>query len=194
MSMMLIWTSKGSQMDHRDHVRLLKAGLPEVKSDPAPVWADFGSGQGAFTLALAELLGPGAQIHSIDQDARALRAQQQALDAGYPDSCVNYHPADFTQRLELPVLDGLVMANALHFIARSRQAEVVRLLKGYLRPQGRMLLVEYNVDRGNLWVPHPLSYPTWEALARECGFASTRLLSTTPSSFLHEFYSALSVV
>src|SRR5512146_769896 len=152
-------------MDHRDHVRLLSGGLPEVKSERPAVWADFGSGQGAFTLALAELMGPGAEIHSIDQDGRALRTQQAALQFAYPGTRVSYHTADFTRRLELPALDGLVMANAFHFIADARKPEVVRLLKSYLGPQGRMILVEYNVDRGNLWVPYPLSYSTWEALA-----------------------------
>ena len=40
-------------MNHEDHVRLLRKGIVE----PGGVWADFGSGAGAFTLALADLLG-----------------------------------------------------------------------------------------------------------------------------------------
>ncbi len=180
-------------MEHRDHVRLLSDGVPGRAGERPAVWADFGAWQGAFTLALAELLGPGAVIHAIDQEGRALRAQQAAMAARFPETRVSYHTADFTRRLELPPLDGLVMANSLHFIPDARKVEVVRLLKSYLREQGRMLLVEYNVDRGNPWVPHPLSYPTWERLAGECGFASTRLLARRPSSFLHEFYSAVSI-
>ena len=35
-------------MNHRDHVNLLRRGVPE----PGGVWADLGSGAGAFTLAL----------------------------------------------------------------------------------------------------------------------------------------------
>lgn len=69
---------------------------------------------------------------------------------------------------------------------------MLRLVRGYLRPQGRLLLVEYNTDRGNVWVPHPLSYPTWEQLAARSGFAHTELLATRPSSFLGEFYAAAS--
>jgi hypothetical protein len=90
----------------------------------------------------------------------------------------------------MPPLDGLVMANALHFIPDKRKESVVRLIKSYLKPGGRWLLVEYNVDRGNLWVPHPLSFTTWQKLAEQSGFDHTRLLATRPSSFLHEFYSA----
>ena len=40
-------------MNHTDHVNLLREGI----SEPGGVWAEFGSGSGAFTMALAELLG-----------------------------------------------------------------------------------------------------------------------------------------
>jgi hypothetical protein len=65
-------------------------------------------------------------------------------------------------------------------------------IRGYLKPDGRFLLVEYNTDRGNRWVPHPLSYPGWQQLAQQAGFHHTELLATRPSSFLGEFFSAVS--
>lgn len=175
-------------MQHADHVALLRAGVPA----PGGVWADFGSGGGAFTLALADLLGPGGTIYSIDRDASGLREQEQVLVRRFPGVSLHTVLADFTRPMEAPwpPLDGLVMANALHFVRDGQKDSVVQRLKNYLQPGGRWLLVEYNVDKGNPWVPHPLSYPTWEALARRCGFAHVRLLATRPSSFLKEFYAA----
>jgi SAM-dependent methyltransferase len=175
-------------MNHADHVALLQPGVPA----PGGVWADLGSGGGAFTLALADLLGPGATIYSVDRDPGALRGQPRRLAALAPGVALVTLAADFTRPLpaSVPPLDGLVMANALHFVPGPRKAAVVRQLKGALKPGGRWLLVEYNVDRGNPWVPHPLAYPAWEALARACGLTHTRLLGTRPSSFLREFYSA----
>jgi SAM-dependent methyltransferase len=175
-------------MEHADHVALLRGGVP----GPGGVWADIGSGGGAFTLALAELIGPGSTLHSVDRDDSALRQQARQMAARFPGVTLHPHAADFTRPLSppLPALDGLVMANALHYVPARDQARVVQLLKAHLKPGGRWLLVEYNVDRGNMWVPHPMSYPTWEALARQCGFAQVRLLATRPSSFLKEFYSA----
>ncbi len=174
-------------MNHKDHVYLLQKGVP----GRGGIWADLGSGTGAFTLALADLIGPTGQIYSIDRDRGALREQEKAMRAAFPATGVHYITADFTHKLDLPVLDGIVMANSLHFV---RQKDpVLQLIRSYLRPGGRFILVEYNTDRGNMWVPYPLSYGTWEALARQNGFTQTQLLAKVPSRFFGEIYSAVSV-
>jgi ubiquinone/menaquinone biosynthesis C-methylase UbiE len=173
-------------MDHRDHVQLLHDGIP----GPGGVWADLGSGTGAFTLALADLIGSTGQIFSVDLDRRALHEQERALRTRFPAVQVTYRVADFARPLDLPPLAGVVMANSLHF--QREKSGVLRLVRDALQPGGRLILVEYNADRGNPFVPYPLSYPTWEALARQSGFSGTRLLATVPSRFLGAIYSALS--
>ena len=173
-------------MDHQDHVYLLKKGILE----PGGVWADFGSGRGTFTLALAELVGPAGVIYSVDKDRGALRQQERAMRDRFPKVVAHYLKADFTKKLELPPLDGLVIANALHFLRRKDEA--IQLLRKYLRPAGRFLVVEYNTDQGNHWVPHPFSYETWESLARRNGLLYPELLASVPSRFLGEIYSAAS--
>jgi SAM-dependent methyltransferase len=179
-------------VDHADHVNLLRAGVPAE----AKVWADFGAGQGAFTLALAELLGPGGVIYAVDRDAGAVREAARSAGQRFPQVRVEAVAADFTRPLppSLPPLDGAVMANALHFVPDARKPEVIQRVAERLKPGGRLLLVEYNVDRGNLWVPHPLTYERWAQLAGQAGFARTRLLARRPSSFLKEFFAAESVV
>lgn len=173
-------------MDHADHVALLEKGVP----DTVGVWADFGSGRGAFTLALAELIGQNAEIYSIDKNETALQHQKRAIHARFPDVTIHYLTRDFTQPVKLPPLDGVIMANALHFVRNKNW--VLQAIHGYLKPEGKLIVVEYNVDRGNVWVPHPLSFQSWQRLARQNGFRDTQLLATRRSSFLNEFYSALS--
>jgi ubiquinone/menaquinone biosynthesis C-methylase UbiE len=173
-------------MDHRDHVRLLQGGVAERE-----VWADIGSGTGAFTLALAELLGSDGIIHSVDKDRHALRQQQQRLQQGFPDITVHFHLADYRQSLPLPSLDGIVIANALHF-QRDKQP-VLKSLWTYLRPGGKLIIVEYDTDHGNRWVPYPLRFESLRTLAATCGFGETRQLATVPSTFLDRFYAALNI-
>lgn len=177
-------------MDHNDHVQLLRKGVPS----PGGVWADLGSGRGAFTLALAELIGASGHIHSVDRERQALAEQARVMRTRFPRVTVTYHTGDFTRPLSLPPLDGAVMANALHFVRHgAAQEAVVEQIHSYLRPGGHFLLVEYGTERGNRWVPYPLSFPGWRALAGRCGFQSTILLATRPSRFLDQIYAALSV-
>jgi ubiquinone/menaquinone biosynthesis C-methylase UbiE len=171
-------------MDHRDHVNLLRRGIESAGG----VWADFGAGSGAFTLALAELLGATGAIYAIDRDARALRENAKSMAKRFPAMPVQYEVADFTRRLTLPRFDGIVMANALHF--QADQLSVVRLLREYLCNGGRMLIVEYNIDWPNRAVPYPVPYGRWETLAREAGFGTVKLLARRPSRTFGEIYSA----
>lgn len=174
-------------MNHADYVDLLR---PAVTSNLG-VWADLGSGRGAFTLALAELLKPGAMIYSIDRDAAALVEQARVMRAQFPRINLHTITADFRQpNAQVPTLDGIVMANSLHF-HRDWQ-RVVRHVCGWLRPGGAFVLVEYDTDEGNAWVPYPLSYTTWATIAPQCGLRDTHRIGRKPTRDGRGFYSALS--
>ena len=175
-------------MNHADHVALLAQGVTRGEGG---TWADLGAGTGAFTLALADLIGPHGVIHAIDRDRAALAELRSAYVSAVPQAELRVRSADFTRRLELADLDGVVMANALHFV--EDKLAVLGFIRGYLKHSGRLLLVEYDSDRGNVWVPHPLSFETWRDIAAEAGFIETRQLATVPSRFLHRIYSALSL-
>ena len=179
-------------MDHKDHVNLLRpANLAQ-----GGTWADLGSGNGAFTLALRELVGSDATIYAVDKDRRALgeleNLHRARFGASRPSSPprMNLIPLnqDFSQLSNISALDGVVMANSLHFF--KDKEKILRHVHGLLKPDGVLLLVEYNVDSGNMWVPHPLSFETYESLAPRAGFSEPRLLAKAPSRFLREFYSA----
>lgn len=173
-------------MNPADLISLLHDGVPAQGGR----WADLGAGDGAFTLALADLLGPGAHITAVDRDAGALRRLGDEVGRRFPATGLQILTADFTRPLALTRLDGIVMANSLHFV-RNR-APVLVSVREMLRPGGTLAIVEYGADRGNPWVPHPFSYPSWERLASEAGFEATRLLKTIPSRFLGTLYSAAS--
>lgn len=173
-------------MNHTDHVKLLARAAPQAGS----IWADLGAGRGAFTLALAELLDGAGEVYAVDRDCRMLERLQHTWHARFPTLRLHLECADFTQPLDLPLLDGIVMANSLHFVAH--KAPVLARVRGYLRPGGQLIMVEYNSDQGNRWVPFPFSFATWQTLAAHAGFTQTALLATHPSTFMHEFYAAAS--
>ena len=156
------------------------------------VWADLGAGEGAFTLALGELLPPGATIHAIDRDAAALeslaaRYERLARRRGSAPR-LETRVADFTKDLGIADVDGVVMANSLHFTRN--KAPVLARVRAMLKNGAPLLLVEYDADSGNPWVPYPISFETWRALAPASGFTEPRLLDSEPSRFMNRIYSA----
>lgn len=174
-------------MNHSDYVNLIKNAVPNT----AGVWADLGSGEGAFTLALAELLSFESKIYSIDQNSASLKAQEAKFKQHFPLFTISFHEQDFTEDLDLPLLDGILMANSLHFI--EDKVPVLKNLKKLLKPGGRLVIVEYNVDKGNHWVPYPFSFETFKKLAKKAGFEEPKLSGTAPSEFLDEMYCAYSL-
>lgn len=177
-------------MNHNDHVNLLKP----ANLNHGGTWADFGAGSGAFTLTLRELVGADATIYAVDKDRVRLNELAGEYRSRFGDSN-NLHNivADFSRDLRpqgVPSLDGIVMANSLHYF--KDKEKILHHVRNFLKPNGVLLLVEYNVDSGNLWVPHPLSFDTFCILAPRAGLSEPRLLAKHPSSFLRKFYSALS--
>ena len=180
-------------MDHSDHVNLLSPA--DIK--PGGSWADLGAGSGAFTFATRELTGATASIYAVDKDRASLNQLEQAYRARFGDSKkLHLIAGDFSRTLDtstssvqrMPPLDGIVMANSLHFFKDTEK--ILRHVSSYLKPNGILLIVEYNVDSGNLWVPYPFSFETYCKLAPRANFSEPRLLEKVPSRFLREFYSA----
>lgn len=153
-------------MHHTEMVELLRPAVPAG----AGVWADFGAGAGNFTRALRALVGAAATLYAIDRDSRALHRQP-------PD--VTTITADFTQTLDLPPLDGLLVANALHW--NRDQTDVMRRLAAALRPGGAFVIVEYDVQQRRPHIPFPVPYPRFAALAAEAGLHEPQRAGTRTS-------------
>jgi ubiquinone/menaquinone biosynthesis C-methylase UbiE len=169
-----------------DCITLIKDGVP----DSSGIWADMGSGRGAFTRALAEILNPDSEIYSIEKNKTALQQQEKSFYELHPSLTVHFIHEDFTGPITSPALDGILMANSLHFIRD--KASLLRRLGQYLKTGGRFILVEYNIERSSTWVPYPISFPEWQEKSSGWGFINTRLLATRPSRYYREIYSALS--
>ncbi len=155
-------------------IALIRGGVPTENG----LWADLGAGTGNFTRALHELLGPESTIYAVDRDAKAIAAQRSLADmeAG---AVVRPVQADFTRPLDLPPLDGVLMANALHFVRD--QTTVLAHVAGYLRPTGRFLLVEYDVPSPMRWIPFPVPPERFDALVTPAGLSAPKLIGSRRS-------------
>lgn len=155
------------------------------------MWADLGAGDGAFTLVLAALLGHAGNVIAVDRDARALARLKRAVRPAGDVASIETLSADFGRPLALPPLDGVLLANSLHYVQETEQASLLKRLRANLGLTGRLVVVEYAIARPNPWVPHPVPPRRFEALARDAGFGETAVLAEAPSRYWGRAYSAL---
>jgi ubiquinone/menaquinone biosynthesis C-methylase UbiE len=172
-------------MDQSEMVDLIRGGVQQ----PAGVWADLGAGTGNFTWALAELLGPDATIHAVDRDGKAIAAQRARIASSPPVATIIPVQTDVTRPLALPPLDGLLMANLLHFI-RDQETFLARIA-GHLKPGGVLVVVEYEQALPLPWVPYPVPLARFITLARAAGLDSPAQVGARRSrSSGHGMYAA----
>jgi ubiquinone/menaquinone biosynthesis C-methylase UbiE len=147
-------------------------------------WADFGAGDGTFTRALAQLLGPKGRIYAVDRDPKAVESLRRA--SAQQAAPIIPVLADLTGRFELPgldntLLDGMLTANTLHFV---RESDVVLArLVTCVRPRGRVVLIEHDRRAASRWVPFPVPIARLPALARSAGLSAPATTSTRPSAY-----------
>jgi hypothetical protein len=152
------------------------------------VWADLGCGSGVFTLALASLLAAGSSIHAIDRDSSALLG----IPARHDGVRITTHLADMTMSRVVPDLDGIIMANSLHYVSEQR-AFIDRCVSWFAATR-RFLIVEYDTDEASRWVPFPVSRRRLPAIFDVAGDVTIRFLASRRSIYRRApLYAALVV-
>jgi ubiquinone/menaquinone biosynthesis C-methylase UbiE len=146
-------------------------------------WCDLGCGSGTFTLALADLLVAGSTIHAVDLDQRAL----EVIPEEHHGVAIRKILGDMrSPSLRLPPVDGILMANSLHFVE-----DQPLLLKKLLSVTENFLIVEYERSKPSRWVPHPVGFDRLCQLFNSIGVERVEKLSTRQSLFGGTLYSAL---
>ena len=171
-------------MDLTQATKLIKH--PDISSTEKTLWADLGCGAGLFTHALAGLLAPESKIYAVDKDAGALKRIHR------PDTItIERIEADFVKdTLGLHDLTGILMANSLHFV--EDKMAFIQKIEPYFGSIPCFLIVEYNTENSNPWVPYPISFTTLQALFKKLGYNSIHAINEVPSRYNQaKMYSAL---
>jgi ubiquinone/menaquinone biosynthesis C-methylase UbiE len=164
--------------------KLIEEGIEQT--DGRQIWVDLGAGNGLFTYALSTLISDVSEIYSVDTDVQSLNA----INIRKPVT-LNKIQADFEKENWGPdSVNGVLMANALHYVKDKE-----RLLKSIaerLLPGGRLIIVEYEMDKANNWVPYPVGFDRLGELVFRTDYKSIRKLSEVPSVYEHRMiYSVL---
>ena len=185
-------------------IDLIKSG---VNSPHPSAWADLGAGAGLFTRALATLLPNGSTIYAVDSNKSALEkikaidgielikihADFETLSAvqGAGEkierkpalSAVEGSKAKIERSRDLRFLDGILMANSLHFV--KDKISFIKKAITWLKPDGCFVIVEYNTDKRNTWVPYPISFESAKEMFDSIG-CQVKLIGEEKSKYNKE--------
>ena len=151
--------------------------LEPAQITPGTTWADLGAGSGTFSLAIAHYLGSEGTVYAIDKRTPTFPTQQS--EEKYAN--IIQQAADFTKELHFSEVDGILMANSLHYVRRP--IPVLKRILTHLRPGGVFLLIEYDRRRGNPWVPYPIAEVKWPAITAQVGLSDPVVLHRRTSSY-----------
>jgi len=162
-----------------DHQKFKPAGIQS--------WYDLGAGTGIFTIALAHVLEPGSKIVAVDNNLAAL----QNIPGSVNNTNIKTIKQDFTLN-DLPYhdFDGILMANSFHYV--KDKTGFIQKIKMNLKPLHSFLVVEYDTERPNTWVPYPISFLSLKELFENAGYGSVIKLNERASRYnSNMMYSAM---
>ena len=117
---------------------------------PSQQWVDLGCGKGTFSYALASLLPDGSNIICVDKET-------QPIAPLYDGVSLQFEKADIQKiNFEPSSLSGILIANALHYV--KDQKAFIKRLDTFLVQDASWIIVEYDTEASNRWVPYPVSF------------------------------------
>lgn len=136
--------------------------------------ADFGAGSGAYTIALASVVGPSGVVYAVDVQRDLLtRIQNNATHAGYNNIEIVWGNIEVPGGVGIRdnLLDGVVLSNTLFQV--DDKINTVKEAWRVLRPGGTLAVIDWSDSFGGLGPPQNAVVTQAEAtlLCTDNGFA-----------------------
>ena len=153
---------------------LIRSG---IQAEPeGAMWADLGCGSGTFTTALATLLGEHSRIYAIDKVDQIIESR------GGNNVDIKFAKIDFiNDALPVTNLDGILMANSLHYV--KEKDLFIKKLSRHLKPAGQVIIVEYDTEHSNQWVPYPISFTSLQKTFAAAAFSDIKKIGERKSIY-----------
>lgn len=146
-------TAKLSATHHTAHVQFAHPvrNVASLGITPGMKVADFGSGSGAYVLAIAETLAHSGHVYAIDVQRDLLRkTQNEARKRGYKNVEVIWGDLEHSGGTKIAdgTLDVVLISNLL-FQINDKNA-VFREALRVLKPTGRLVIIDWSESFGGM--------------------------------------------
>jgi ubiquinone/menaquinone biosynthesis C-methylase UbiE len=147
---------------------------------PGQVVADVGAGSGYYTVRLAERVGPTGQVFATDIQPEMLDLLRARLTRARLEQVELVRSTETDPRLPESRFDLILMVDVYHELARPQ--EVLRKLRASLKPDGRLVLIEFRKE--SAWVPireeHKMSVKEARMELEAEGYRFDRVIDVLP--------------
>jgi len=147
---------------------------------PGQVVADVGAGSGYYTVRLAERVGTSGKVFATDIQPEMVRLLQQRVARERHTQVDVVQASEADPRLPQNQLDLILMVDVYHELARPQ--EMLRQLRTALKPDGRLVLIEFRKE--SAWVPireeHKLSAREARMELEAEGYRFDRVIDVLP--------------
>lgn len=148
----------------------------KITETVAQRWADLGCGPGLFSHAIADKLPNESHLLCLDLKEQKISQPQER------NVKLEFRQADFaTFDFEPNHYDGILMANSLHFI--QDKGPLLTKLCLALKQHGTLVIIEYERELPNDWVPYPITFAALRHLLVQHGVTEVSKLSERRSAF-----------
>ena len=115
---------------------------------PGQIVADVGAGSGYYTVRLAERVGASGKVFATDIQPEMLTLVRQRVARGQLAQVEVVQATETDPRLPANQLDLILMVDVYHELARPQQ--VLRQLRTALKPDGRLVLIEFRKESASV--------------------------------------------
>ena len=142
--------------------------------------ADVGAGAGYFTWRLAERVGPSGKVYANDIQPAMLELLRKNIEARHLANVEPVLGVEDDPRLPAGRMDLVLLVDVYHEF--SEPEKMLRKIRESLKPDGRLVLLEYRKEDPNIPIrpEHKMSVAEVRAEVEPEGFRFEKNLNTLP--------------
>ena len=154
--------------------------LDALKIQRGSTVADIGAGVGYLTWRLAERVGPEGKVYANDIQAGMLKRLRSNMATRHINNVETVLGVEDDPRLPADKIDLALLVDVYHEFSKPR--EMLRRIRASLRPQGRLVLLEYRKEDPDVPIrpEHKMSVADVKAEVEPEGFRLAETLDVLP--------------
>jgi len=156
------------------------AALDAIGIKPGMVVADVGAGTGYMSLRMATRVGPSGKVYAEDVQPPMLSRLRQNAEKAKLTNVETVLGMESDPKLPAGALDLILLVDVYHEF--SQPQKMLRRMREALKPDGRLVLLEYRKEDPNIPIrpEHKMSVQEVKIECEAEGFKLSQVLETLP--------------